>query len=96
MSKRPELHALAERRSIPQVPHPLKPAEMPAVPATDDDLAAIAGTYASAYGLRRMTVQPDRSLTLSIYAKGEWKPLIEGLKHVEFTGEEVIEEVITG
>jgi hypothetical protein len=53
---------------------------MPAVPATDDDLAVIAGTYASSYGPRQMTVQPDRTLTLAMYAKGEWKPMIKGLK----------------
>lgn len=80
LAERILLHALAERGSIPRVPEPLKPAPMPAVQVTDDDLAAVAGTYASAYGLRRMTVQPDRSVTLAIYTKGEWKPLVEGLK----------------
>jgi hypothetical protein len=80
MTERILLHALAERGRIPKVPEPRKPGPLPAVPATDDDLAAIAGTYASSYGLRQMTVQPDRTLTLAMYAKGEWKPMIEGLK----------------
>jgi CubicO group peptidase (beta-lactamase class C family) len=80
LAERILLHALAERGSILKVPEPVKPAPMPAVPATNDDLAAIAGTYASAYGLRQMTVQPDRTVTLSMYAKGEWKPMVEGLK----------------
>jgi CubicO group peptidase (beta-lactamase class C family) len=80
LAERILLHALAERGSIPKVPEPVKPAPMLAVPATNDDLAAIAGKYASAYGLRQMTVQPDRTVTLSMYAKGEWKPMIEGLK----------------
>src|SRR5512139_1626207 len=53
LAERILLHALAERGSIPKVPEPLKPAPMPAVPATDDELAAIAGTYANAYGLRQ-------------------------------------------
>jgi hypothetical protein len=80
LAERLLLHALAERGSIPKVPEPRKPARMPAVPATDDDLAAIAGIYASSHGLRQITVQPDRTLALAMYAKGEWKPLIEGLK----------------
>lgn len=80
LAERILLHALAERGSIPRVPEPLQPAPTPAVPATDDDLTAIAGTYASAYGLQRMAVQPDRSLTLSSYAGGGWRPLVEGLK----------------
>ncbi|HSP98958.1 MAG TPA: serine hydrolase domain-containing protein, partial [Candidatus Dormibacteraeota bacterium] len=80
LAERILLHALAERGSIPKVPEPRKPTLMPAVPATDDDLAVIAGTYASSYGPRQMTVQPDRTLTLAMYAKGEWKPMIKGLK----------------
>jgi len=40
----------------------------------------MAGIYASSYGLRQITVQPDRTLALAMYAKGEWKPFIEGLK----------------
>lgn len=80
LAERILLHALAERGSIPKVPEPLKPTSRPAVAATDDDLAAVAGTYASAYGLRQMIVKPDRTVTLSVYAKGEWKPMVEGLK----------------
>src|SRR5512139_625549 len=53
LAERILLHALAERGSIPKVPEPRKPAPIPAVPATDDELAAIAGTYANAYGLRQ-------------------------------------------
>ena len=80
LAERILLHALAECGSIPKVPEPRKPAPMPAVAAAEDDLAAIAGTYASAYGLRQMTVKSDRSVTLSIYAKGEWKPMVESMK----------------
>jgi len=80
LAERLLLHALAERGSIRKVPEPRKPAPLPAVPATDDELAAIAGIYASSYGPRQITVQPDRTLALSMHVKGEWKPLIEGLK----------------
>lgn len=73
LAERILLHALAERGSIPKVPEPRKPAPIPAVPSTDDDLAAIAGIYASSYGLRQITVQPDRTLALAMYAKGGWR-----------------------
>lgn len=79
LAERVLLRALAERGSIPDVPEPRRPAAMPAVPPTDRDLAAIAGTYASAYGLRRMTIGPGRTMTLSIYKEGEWKPVVDAL-----------------
>jgi CubicO group peptidase (beta-lactamase class C family) len=80
LAERILLHALVERGSIPKVPELQKPTPLLAVAATDDELAAIAGTYASAYGLRQITAEPDRTVTLSTYANGEWKPMIEGLK----------------
>ncbi|MBI5583214.1 MAG: beta-lactamase family protein [Deltaproteobacteria bacterium] len=79
LAERIMLQALAERESITHVPAPLKSIAEPAT-AKDEDLASIAGIYASSYGPRRLDVQADRTLTLSIFTKGQWRPFIEGLK----------------
>lgn len=79
LAERILLNALAERGGIASVPVPLVPVAGPAIPAGDADLAAIAGIYASSYGPRRLQVQSDRTLTLSIFTEGRWLPFVEGL-----------------
>jgi CubicO group peptidase (beta-lactamase class C family) len=80
LAERILLNALAERGSIAKVPPPLEPVALPAIPVSDEDLAAIAGIYASAYCPRRLEPQADRTLTLSTFTNGQWQPSIEGLK----------------
>jgi CubicO group peptidase (beta-lactamase class C family) len=80
LAERILLNALAERGSIAKVPSPLKPVTLPAIPASDEDLASIAGVYASSYGPRRLDAQADRTLTLSNFVNGQWQPSIKGLK----------------
>src|SRR5512139_2944571 len=80
LAERILLDALAERGSISSVPAPLKPTAPPAIPVSDEDLAAIAGLYAGSYGPRRLEVQADRTLTLLNFINGQWQPAIEGLK----------------
>jgi CubicO group peptidase (beta-lactamase class C family) len=79
LAERILLDALAERGSIATVPAPLAPDPGPANPASDADLAAIAGLYVSSYGPRRLEVQADRTLTLSHFVDGRWLPAITGL-----------------
>jgi CubicO group peptidase (beta-lactamase class C family) len=80
LAERILLNALAERGSIARVPVPPEPVAPPAVPASDEDLAAITGIYASSYGPRRLDAHADRTLTLSTLVNGQWQPAIEGLK----------------
>jgi len=80
LAERILLHALAERGRIARVPVLRDPVARPAIPASAEDLAAIAGIYASSYGLRRLEAQADRTLTLSTFINGHWHPTIEGLK----------------
>ena len=80
LAERVLLNALAERGSIAGVPTPLESVTLPAIPASDEDLAAIAGIYASSYGPRRLDAQADRTITLSNFVNGQWQPSIEGLK----------------
>jgi CubicO group peptidase (beta-lactamase class C family) len=79
LAERILLNVLSERGSITHIPAPLESIAAPA-PAKDEELAAIAGIYASSYGPRRLDVQADRTLTLSIFANGQWRPFIDGLK----------------
>jgi CubicO group peptidase (beta-lactamase class C family) len=79
LAERIVLHALAERGRIARVPAPRQPVARLAIPAGDADLAAIGGIYASSYGPRRVEAQPDRTLTLSTFANGQWHPALEGL-----------------
>ena len=80
LAERILLAALAERGRIAAVPAPPTPVPGPASPASDADLAAIAGLYVSSYGPRRLQVKADRTLTLSTFVDGHWRPAIEGLK----------------
>jgi CubicO group peptidase (beta-lactamase class C family) len=80
LAERILLDALAERGSITSVPAHLEPAALPAIPVSDEDLAAIAGLYASSYGPRRLEAQADRTLTLLNFINGQWQPAIEGIK----------------
>jgi CubicO group peptidase (beta-lactamase class C family) len=79
LAERILVDALAERGSIAEVPAPLEPAPLPAIPAGDDELASIAGMYVSSYGPRRLDVHADHTLTLSSYVDDHWQPTIEGL-----------------
>jgi CubicO group peptidase (beta-lactamase class C family) len=80
LAERILLNVLAERGSIATVPTALEPVTPPAVPASDEDLAAIAGIYASSYSPRRLDAQADGILTLATFVKGQWQSAIEGLK----------------
>ncbi|WP_243312988.1 serine hydrolase domain-containing protein [Fundidesulfovibrio agrisoli] len=80
LAERILLHALAERGSITHVPAPPEPAALPAVQASDGDLAAIAGIYASSYGVQRLDACTDHTLTLSNFTSGGWQPALEGLR----------------
>jgi CubicO group peptidase (beta-lactamase class C family) len=80
LAERILLNALAERGSIARVPAPVEPVALPEILASDENLAAIAGIYASAYCPRRLEAQADRTLTLSTFMNGQWQPSIEGLK----------------
>src|SRR5512139_1849838 len=80
LAERILLNALAERGSIAKFPSPPAAVAPFAVPASDEDLAAIAGIYASSYGPRRLEPQADRTLTLSTFVNGQWQSAIEGLK----------------
>ena len=74
LAERILLDALAERGSIAKVPAPRNLSRCRPSPASDDDLAAIAGIYASSYGPRQLDVQADRTLTLSSYATVNGNP----------------------
>ncbi len=74
------LHALAERGSIARVPVPLELATLPAIPVGDAELSAITGIYASSYGLHRLDVRADHTLTLSDFVNNNWHPTLEGLR----------------
>jgi CubicO group peptidase (beta-lactamase class C family) len=80
LAERILLNALAERGSIAKFSSPPAAVAPFAVPASDEDLAAIAGIYASSYGPRRLEPQADRTLTLSTFVNGQWQSAIEGLK----------------
>lgn len=80
LAERIMLNALAERGSIAKVPSPPEAVAPPAVPATAEDLAAIAGIYASSYAPRRLAPQADGTLTLSNFVSGQWQPFMEGLR----------------
>ena len=78
LAERILLDALAERGSITSVPAPLESVALPAIPVSDEDLAAIAGIYASSYGPRRLDAQADRTLTLLNFINGQWQPVYRG------------------
>ena len=80
LAERILLHALAEQGSIAQVPVPLEPATLPAIPVGDGELAAITGIYASSYGLQRLDACADHTLTLSNFINYHWHPTLEGLR----------------
>jgi CubicO group peptidase (beta-lactamase class C family) len=80
LAERILLNALAERGSIAGVPSPPEAVAPPAVPATPEGLAAIAGIYASSYGPRRLDARADGTLTLLNFSNGQWQPYIEGLR----------------
>ncbi|WP_295442701.1 serine hydrolase domain-containing protein [uncultured Thiodictyon sp.] len=80
LAERILLNALAERGSIATVAAAPAPDPGPAIPASDADLAAIAGIYASSYGPRRLEVQADRTVTLSNFVDGRWLPSLAGLR----------------
>ncbi len=80
LAERILLDALAERGSIVRVPAPLEPATLPAIPVSDGELAAITGIYASSYGLHRLDLRADHTLTLSNFVNDHWHPTLEGLK----------------
>jgi CubicO group peptidase (beta-lactamase class C family) len=80
LAERILLDALAERGSIAEVPRPLEPSPSPAVPASDEELASVAGIYVSSYGPRRLDVRAGHALTLSSYVDGHWQPTIEELR----------------
>jgi len=80
LAERILLHALSERGSITRVPVPLEPATLPAIPVRDGELAAITGIYASSYGLQRLDVCADHTLTLSNFVNDHWQPTLEGLR----------------
>ena len=80
LAERIVLNVLAERGSIASIPAPLESVAPPAISASDKDLAAIAGIYASSYGPCRLVAQADRTLTLSNFINGQWRNSVEGLK----------------
>ncbi len=80
LAERILLHALAERGSIAQVPVPPEGATPPAIPVGDAELTAVAGIYASSYGVHRLDVGEDRTLTLSDFVNNRWHPTLEGLR----------------
>lgn len=80
LAERILLNALAERGSIARVPSPPQAVAPAAIPATAEELAAIAGIYASSYGPRRLDAQADGTLILSNFVNGQWQSSIEGLK----------------
>lgn len=80
LAERILLHALAERGSIAHVPVPLEPANLQAIPASDIELAAITGIYASSYGVQRLDACADHTLTFSNFINDQWQPALEGLR----------------
>ena len=80
LAERILLDALAERGSILRVPAPPEPATLPAIPVSDGELAAITGIYASSYGLHRLDLGADNTLTLSNFVNDQWHPTLEGLR----------------
>lgn len=80
LAERILLHALAERGSITHVPVPLEPVNLPAIPVSDSELAAITGIYASSYGLQRLDACADHTLTLFNFINDQWQPTLEGLR----------------
>ncbi|WP_051271783.1 serine hydrolase domain-containing protein [Fundidesulfovibrio putealis] len=80
LAERILLHALAERGSITHVPVPLEPANLPAIPASDRELAAVTGIYASSYGLQRLDACADHTLTISSFINDQWQPTLDGLR----------------
>jgi CubicO group peptidase (beta-lactamase class C family) len=80
LAERILLHALAERGSIGRVPAPPESATPPPIPVSDGELAAITGIYANSYGLHRLDVSADYTLTLSNFVNDHWHPTLEGLR----------------
>ncbi|WP_167321310.1 serine hydrolase domain-containing protein [Syntrophobacter fumaroxidans] len=80
LAERVLLHALAERGRIARLPVPPEPATLPAIPAGDGEPAAFTGIYAGSYGLYRLDVGADRTLTLSSFVNDRWHPAPEGLR----------------
>jgi len=74
------LHVLAGRGSIDRVPAPLEPSARPVIPVGDGEPAAVTGIYAGSYGVQRLDVRADRTLTLSNFVDGRWSPALEGLR----------------
>ncbi|HMA06262.1 MAG TPA: hypothetical protein VKP68_00275, partial [Ramlibacter sp.] len=74
------LHALVERGRIAAMPALLADVPLPERTATDADLAAIAGCYGRHDLVMRIDVQSDRTLTLLVDDKGQWRSRGTGLK----------------
>lgn len=80
LAERILLHALVDKRLLPELP-PRVPAELaPAVTASDATLDAIAGYYGSFEGISRVVKNGDRSITLAIYGGGAWTTVAARLR----------------
>ncbi|MFO1413348.1 MAG: serine hydrolase domain-containing protein [Burkholderiales bacterium] len=79
LAERILLNALAERHSIDAVPVPIPERAKPAVPVTDDAIAAVAGFYAGYDKVVRVSVAPQHTLVLEQYSDEGWVVLGQGL-----------------
>jgi len=80
LAERIMLHALAEKGIIEKVPTPLADVVRQEKPATDAELAAMAGYYADNHGINLVEVQSDRTLKISYWIAGNWTTAATGLK----------------
>ncbi|MER1966925.1 serine hydrolase domain-containing protein [Castellaniella sp. GW247-6E4] len=80
LAERILLHALVDKRLLPQLPPPLPAAPPPAVTADDAVLDAITGYYGSFEGVSRVDKNGDRSMTLFRHEAGAWTTVAAGLR----------------
>lgn len=80
LAERILLHALVERQRIAAMPPILPAAALPEINATEEQLSAVAGIYASYDRLLRIQVRTDKTLALSRYAGDSWAASADILK----------------
>ena len=80
LAERILLHALVDKRLLPQLPQALPTTLSPAVTASDAALDAIAGYYGSFEGVSRAVKNGDGSVTLARYESGGWTTVAAGLR----------------
>jgi len=80
LAERILLHALRDQRSISTVPSVLPSTPPPAVPASDAQLQALEGYYASSQGVTKVVRGDNGLLSLLAWGAGQWNVVASGLQ----------------